>query len=167
MPFPPKPLPEISQRAAARFWSHVDQRGPTECWPWKITRFKDGYGSFSLGGRTVLAHRVAFQLSDGRTTDAAPFVLHDCDYKPCCNPAHLFAGTHSRNMQDMVDRVRGPYAKGEMHHMTKLSQAQVDEIRAWWPNRQRGEVKATADRLGIRRQTLRRIAVGMTWKAAA
>lgn len=43
-----------------RFWSHVDRRGPGECWPWTAGTDRWGYGQFRADGRIWPAHRWAF-----------------------------------------------------------------------------------------------------------
>lgn len=90
---------------AERFWEKVDVRGPDECWPWKAGKIKKGYGLISIHGRSQLAHRVAYELVKG-PIPADLDVLHDCDFPPCCNPRHLWPGTHTDNMQDCIAKGR-------------------------------------------------------------
>jgi hypothetical protein len=85
-----------------RFWSKVDQSGgPSACWPWIGKLSSNGYGR---AGRQGYAHRLAFALANG--DEAVEQVNHTCDNRPCCNPAHLVAGTHATNARDMVERAR-------------------------------------------------------------
>jgi predicted XRE-type DNA-binding protein len=58
------------------------------------------------------------------------FVCHTCDNPMCVNPDHLFLGTNSDNVKDMVDKNR--QAKGEGKSNAKLTKADVDEIREHW-----------------------------------
>lgn len=88
-----------------RFWRNVDRRAGSECWPWKGSIGSNGYGVFSIRGKQLVASRRAYELTFGPIPDGL-FVLHSCDNRPCCNPAHLRVGTHTDNMRDMVSRDR-------------------------------------------------------------
>jgi hypothetical protein len=107
-----------------RFWRHVEQRGPDECWLWQASKNKDGYGAFQSG----LAHRHAWLLSKGEIPNGL-YVLHKCDNPGCCNPQHLFIGTQKDNMADMRSKGRGPDTKGSANGRAKLSEDDVLEIR--------------------------------------
>jgi hypothetical protein len=92
-------------------WPRVDrQRAPTDCWPWTGYTNTRGYGVIRINRRTVLAHRIAYQVERGPIPDGL-FVCHHCDNPPCCNPAHLFLGTQTENMRDMISKGRGNKSK--------------------------------------------------------
>lgn len=88
-----------------RFWSFVDKREPTECWPWAGTRNGDGYGHYNAAAKTFVASRVAWFLANRRQPEGE--VCHTCDNPPCCNPAHLRVGTRQENMLDIRRRKAG------------------------------------------------------------
>jgi hypothetical protein len=49
-----------------RFWSHVDVRGPDDCWPWTGCINSRGYGIVRWEERTQGAYRVAFLIAHDR-----------------------------------------------------------------------------------------------------
>ena len=107
------------------FWNKVAIGGLDECWPWIAQIGSNGYGQFSTGRRHGLsqgAHRTAWALIYGPIPPGLD-VLHRCDVKPCCNPLHLFLGTHQDNMSDM--RFKGRAVGGRR----KLTDQQVEAIR--------------------------------------
>ncbi len=92
----------------ARFWMRVSETG--SCWVWTGARNKDGYGYLRDGESTVLAHRFAWASLNGPIPDGGQ-ILHHCDNPPCCNPEHLYVGTHADNMRDMANRGRAATGK--------------------------------------------------------
>jgi hypothetical protein len=120
--------------AQDRFWSKVDRRGPDDCWPWLAkARTKFGYGRFAVprAGRQLDAHKVAYLLTHG-FIPAGLMVLHRCDNPPCCNPAHLRAGTSLDNMRDRAERGRLGDARrfGESNGRSRVTAEQVRDLRA-------------------------------------
>lgn len=93
------------------FWLKVDKAGPGGCWLYTGFRKWDGYGwlarYFNGKVRYLTAHRYSWILANGPVPDGL-HVLHKCDVPACCNPAHLFLGTHQDNMKDRK-------AKGRTH----------------------------------------------------
>jgi hypothetical protein len=78
------------------FWANVKISAPTECWPW-LRYTQKGYGRTRFGGKSMQAHRVAWQLTNG----PVPLGLvldHLCRNRGCCNPAHLEPVTNEENL---------------------------------------------------------------------
>lgn len=83
------------------------QKLSTGCWVWKLRRNKDGYGLVSNYKRRDCpdkAHRLAWFLWKGDPGEQ--HVLHRCDNRACCNPAHLFLGNIQSNTADMIQKGR-------------------------------------------------------------
>lgn len=125
-----------------RFWDKVDMRRTDECWPWKASVNSHAYGRFKLASyRTATASRVALIATKREEPDGMQ-VLHTCDNPACCNPAHLYFGTHEQNMRDKVerDRCRTGDQKGAKNGAAKITNEQlaliVRRIRSGWNNKQ-------------------------------
>lgn len=121
------------------------------------------YGRIKVGGRDILAHRYAYTLAHGEIPSGMS-VCHHCDNPKCCNPEHLFIGTHRQNMGDMATKGRAskasnPKPTGEKSPTAKLLDSQVEEIRA---RRASGEtVTSLAYAYGVHHSYISRLARGI------
>jgi len=113
-----------------RFWSKIDIKGPDECWEYKESKIPQGYGQFWTGIRTVYAHRFAWESFNKCKIPEGKLILHNCDNPSCCNPKHLYTGTHSDNMQDMLRRGRGNLKRKTLK-LARMSAKDIVEIRKY------------------------------------
>lgn len=88
------------------FFSKIDQSG--ECWEWKASQYKFGYGAFYNGKKVTHAHIFSYEIHFGEIPKGL-FILHSCDNPKCVNPDHLRAGTQKENVKDMIDRKRAKF----------------------------------------------------------
>lgn len=75
------------------------------CWLWLQRPDKNGYGHIRIGDSKLIVHRASWAAFNGPIEPGA-HVLHRCDNTSCVNPDHLFVGTRSDNMRDMVRKGR-------------------------------------------------------------
>lgn len=151
-----------------KFWEKVEMTSINDCWMWKASKNKKGYGNFyvSIGNskdKHILAHRMAYilwnhlnEIPDGLQ------VLHRCDNPSCCNPAHLFLGTNQDNMNDMMQKGRRGDKSGEHNSQAKLTSEDVFLMRNM---RKMGMTyEKIAIEFGLHLSTVADICNGKSWK---
>lgn len=122
---------------------------------WALSRNAKGYptlgGSWwKRTGRSILAHRIAWEDANGRAVPEGWTVDHLCRNRACVNPDHLEAVPHRINVR-----------RGDK---TKLTHEQVDAIRRETLIVGR-TARDVADQFGISRSQVSGIANGSTWAA--
>lgn len=126
------------------------------CWDWP-SALRMGYGAFSLGNKLYSAHHVSYRIYHGPIREGL-YVLHSCDRRICVQPAHLSAGTHQRNMDEMV--TRGRSLNGVRNPNTRLTEEDVVWIReqASLSNREMAAI------LGVAKATVNHARTGRNWR---
>lgn len=158
-----------AEQLPGRFWKKVDRSaGPDGCWPWTGASVVRGYGTISItcgrsgAPRKYLATHVAWLLTHGVMPAPGLHACHRCDNPRCVNPAHLFLGTHTENMQDASHkgRKRGRGAgPGERNGRARLGAQDV----LWIRSSSLTDVEMAA-RLGVNVSTVRLARIGGTWR---
>lgn len=139
--------------AEQRFDHYVEKTD--QCWFWRGTKNRAGYGVIHVGGGTkMLAHRWAFEAS--RSGANGLLVCHTCDNPSCVNPAHLFAGTDADNQTDKAKKLRA----GKV-----LTPEQVKEIKQMLVD-SATPLHIIAERFMCSRKSIQRIKNGQYWRYA-
>jgi len=99
------------------------------CLIWPYARMKYGYGKIRIGRRVELVHRQICIAAHGPPPTESHQAAHSCGkgHKGCCNPNHLRWATPKENQADCL--IHGTRPRGESHGRSKLTEADVYEIR--------------------------------------
>lgn len=80
-----------------RFWGNAKEL-PNGCWQWQRRLNGKGYGhAYVNRGKTMLAHRVAWELANAKEFVGRQTIDHLCRNRACVNPAHLEQVSHREN----------------------------------------------------------------------
>lgn len=122
-------IDDITENDIIRFWSKVNKGKSDDCWNWLASN-KGGYGTFCFRNKQISAHRFSFVITHGDII-GDKHVLHTCDTPSCCNPKHLFLGTHLDNMEDrnVKGRAKGGSLKGEKNKRSRFKTEDILNIR--------------------------------------
>lgn len=98
-----------------RFWDNVEPEPNSGCWLWAGSVNKDGYASLTLGGRTVIVHRLSYIQHKGDIPSGLE-LDHKCRVRCCVNPAHLEPVTHAENVRrGMSGTINGARQSAKTH----------------------------------------------------
>ncbi|MCE9567460.1 MAG: HNH endonuclease [Planctomycetes bacterium] len=138
-------LPEHATKIRERLLANGLPEPNSGCIIWLGHIRAVGYGHFSYLNSIDYAHRVSWQLKNG-PIPTRHVICHICDVRLCVNPDHLFCGTQSDNIRDMIRKGRagwhvsperyaaighalGQTQRGEGHSSARLSDQDIATIR--------------------------------------
>lgn len=174
-------LPQLTEKEIERFWSKIDIQDEDKCWDWQASVSTSGYGQVVRGKmgqqKSYRAHRIAYYLYHG--IDPQDNILcHTClnITRRCCNPLHMYMGTHTDNMLDAVaDGAREVKPTRTFHHrwgsdkqigsrhpMAKLDEDKVRDIRIRLARRE--TQRSIAKIYNVSRSQIHAINSRYTWK---
>lgn len=163
----------LSANFPERFWKKVNKHGPIQahctelgpCWDWAPAK-KSRYGTIcrtKLAHSEIKAHRASWILHYGPIPEGLE-VCHKCDNGRCVNPSHLWVGTHTDNMRDMIAKNRRSSARGERSGMSKFTERQIREMRKLFvPRSKTNGLKALMDRFSISKAHLCKVINLQSW----
>lgn len=142
-----------------RISRHVNVKA-NGCWIWG----KDNgtHKCMKINGKMVKVYRVVYEKLVGPIPDKG-YVCHNCpggDNPSCCNPEHLWLGSHAENMHDAV--IKGQYAHGKEHWNSKLTASKVREIFSEYHEKGRMQ-ESIAKQFGVNTKTVSDIIRRKTW----
>lgn len=93
-------MPKSKLSQVERFWNKViikENGYKTPCWVWTASTNSMNYGHMNVSGKTIAAHRWAYEHFVGRIPEGLE-LDHMCRNTLCVNPSHCRAVTHKQNV---------------------------------------------------------------------
>lgn len=133
----------------------------TGCWNWLQYKNKDGYGQvrgewYKKYGK-CRSHQLSYIAFNGIYPKEL-HVLHKCHNRECCNPQHLYLGTHKENMRDKSADRR---ISGELNPNSKLTNDQVLVIKSLFPIMKQKDIAAM---FNVNPSTISNIKADRRWR---
>ena len=159
-------IKSITQKDIDRYWSHVDIQGADDCWNWKLTPSRAGYGTMAAGGLILRTTRFAYIHGEGLYTKKITGNLRittTCRNKLCCNPKHM----KLNSQQEVFDRMRaaGQISFGTNCKQSKLTEPDIVAIRARYTTRSLVDnYGSIAEDYGVSTGCIRDIIIRKTWR---
>lgn len=121
----------VAQKRQVYLREHASAEPDGDCliaarWRW---RDPDGYVPVKINQIAHGLHRLALEYQLGRELIAGEQANHLCHRRDCINHEHVYAGSQSDNVADMVRAGRGVNLRGEAHGSSILSAREVAMIR--------------------------------------
>lgn len=154
-----------------RFFEKVETS--ESCWKWRGSLAPNGYGQFFRAVGSRQAHRISWEYEHGEIPEGL-HVCHTCDNRRCVRPSHLFLGTRSDNMKDMVIKNRHNTRPGcaamlkvrRVHHGVNNHECKLSEEQAMIAKvcpRTRGSASRLAESFGVSLTVISDIRAGKRW----
>lgn len=106
--------PDLQAVLEQKFLERTEPLLWSDCLIWTGARSGPGYGSITVGGKTVYAHRLAHELAHG-PIPSGMVVDHICHVTLCVNPQHLRLATRQQNAWNRRGR-GGALPRGVRRH---------------------------------------------------
>ena len=106
----PRLSPAEKDRYCAEILANCDLQGA--CWVYRGSKTDDGYGIKKFGEslHSVSRFMLAYDTRENLNTNSSACHKKGCLFKACCNPDHLYWGTHSVNSADR-EQAKRDYAE--------------------------------------------------------
>lgn len=152
---------KLTDKQLSRFMAKVEKLEGDGCWLWTGSLDTKGYSQLRVNNMRLRGHRVAYVQFVEPIPDGM-LVCHHCDVPRCVRPDHLFLGTNSDNMQDMLAKGRANYAEqvGGANRNARLNDEMVREIIALFPTHNNKQIAAL---YGVSHGAVSLIRRGKSW----
>lgn len=151
----------VTRTLRHRFWAKVALPDENGCMLWLASIDPiNRYGQFTIGKKSLNAHRVALMLTEGSPVSPRTVAAHSCRNRHCVAPRHLRWATKAENSADMIRD--GSSCRGERNWSAKLTSDQVRTIRTCYAAGGVSKSQLARD-YGVRLSAIGKILDGTTW----